>query len=232
MLLSSLSVSSILLDESGSRNTRKPAAKHAKKDSKMSDLTLREGMDRSSACVAPLTIKKKPSSTWNSDGARSVQSSPQSRRTTSSARSHSQMSPPLTPRANLDSEMPSVEPESFPNYLRAFYHFHPSSTISSVGDECSITVPISQGDVILVHSIHPNGWADGTLLGSGSRGWLPTNYCEPYDHPSITNLLSALTHLWDLVRSGENGNTMVFAKQDYVRSMIAGVRVLLVRLDP
>ncbi|KAH7061400.1 ras guanine-nucleotide exchange protein Cdc25p [Macrophomina phaseolina] len=231
MLLSSLSVSSILLDESGSRNTRKPAAKHAKKDSKMSDLTLREGMDRSSACVAPLTIKKKPSSTWNSDGARSVQSSPQSRRTTSSARSHSQMSPPLTPRANLDSEMPSVEPESFPNYLRAFYHFHPSSTISSVGDECSITVPISQGDVILVHSIHPNGWADGTLLGSGSRGWLPTNYCEPYDHPSITNLLSALTHLWDLVRSGENGNTMVFAKQDYVRSMIAGVRVLLEKTD-
>lgn len=231
MLLSSLSVSSILLDESGSRNTRKREAKHAKKDSKMSDLSLRDGMDRTSACVAPLTIKKKSSTTWNNDGARSVQSSPQSRRTTGSARSQSQMSPPLTPRANLEAEIPAIEPESFPNYLRAFYHFHPSSTISSVGDECSITVPINQGDVILVHSIHPNGWADGTLLGSGARGWLPTNYCEPYDHPSIANLLSALTHLWDLVRSGENGNTMVFAKQDYVRSMIAGVRVLLEKSD-
>lgn len=224
-------MSSILLDESGSKNTRRREAKHAKKDSKMSDLTLREGMDRSSALVAPLTIKKKPSTTWNNDGAQSVQSSPQSRRTTGSARSQSQMSPPLTPRANLEAEMPSAEPESFPNYLRAFYHFHPSTTINSVGDESSVTVSINQGDVILVHSIHPNGWADGTLLGSGSRGWLPTNYCEPYDHPSVSSLLSALTHLWDLVRSGENGNPMVFAKQDYVRSMIAGVRVLLEKSD-
>lgn len=206
-------------------------AKHAKKDSKMSDIAVREGMDRTSACVAPLTIKKKPSTTWSHDGNRSVQSSPKSRRTTGSARSQTQMSPPLTPRATLDSELPPAEPESFPNYLRAFYHFHPSSTISSVGDDCSVTVPINQGDVILVHSIHPNGWADGTLLGSGARGWLPTNYCEPFDHPSISSLLSALTHLWDLVRSGENGNPMVFSKQDYVRSMIAGVRVLLVSLE-
>ncbi|KAB2571708.1 Cell division control protein 25 [Lasiodiplodia theobromae] len=230
MLLSSLSVSSILLEDSGSRNTRRRDAKHAKKDSKMSDIALREGMDRTSACVAPLTIKKKPSTTWNNDGPRSVQSSPRSRRTTGST-SQFQMSPPLTPRANLEAEIPTAEPESFPNYLRAFYHFHPSSTISSVGDECSITVPINQGDVILVHSIHPNGWADGTLLISGARGWLPTNYCEPFDHPSINSLLNALTHLWDLVRSGESGNTMVFAKQDYVRSMIAGVRFLLERSD-
>ncbi|KAL1621526.1 Ras guanine nucleotide exchange factor bud5 [Diplodia seriata] len=163
MLLSSLSVSSILLDDSGSRNTRRREAQHAKKDSKMSDIVLREGMDRTSACVAPLTIKKKPSTTWNSDGARSMQSSPKSRRTTGSITSQFQMSPPLTPRANLEAEMPTAEPESFPNYLRAFYHFHPSSTISSVGDECSITVPINQGDVILVHSIHPNGWADGKV---------------------------------------------------------------------
>ncbi|OJD34969.1 ras guanine-nucleotide exchange protein [Diplodia corticola] len=197
----------------------------------MSDIVLREGMDRTSACVAPLTIKKKPSATWNSDGAQSMQSSPKSRRTTGSITSQFQMSPPLTPRANLEAEIATAEPESFPNYLRAFYHFHPSSTISSVGDECSITVPINQGDVILVHSIHPNGWADGTLLISGARGWLPTNYCEPFDHPSIHNLLNALTRLWDLVRSGESGNTMVFAKQDYVRSMIAGVRFLLEKSD-
>lgn len=88
-------------------------------------------------------------------------------------------------------------------------------------------MPINQGDVILVHSVHPNGWADGTLLASGARGWLPTNYCEAYDHPSIRNLLNALIHLWDLVRDAENGDLTVFTKQDYVRGMIAGVRFFL-----
>lgn len=117
----------------------------------------------------------------------------------------------------------------FHNYLRAFYHFHPTSTVSSsAADESSITVPINQGDVILVHSVHPNGWADGTILASGERGWLPTNYCEAYDHPSIRNLLNALTQLFDHVRDAENGDMVVFTKQDYVRGMIAGVRYFLV----
>lgn len=128
--------------------------------------------------------------------------------------------------------MLSQQPEQpvFHNYLRAFYHYNPSSTVSSSStDESSITVAIKQGDVILVHSIHPNGWADGTLLASGARGWLPTNYCEPYDHPTIRNLLNALTHLWDLVRDGENGDLFAFAKQDYVRGMIGGIRFFLER---
>ncbi|KAF2416397.1 ras GEF [Tothia fuscella] len=142
---------------------------------------------------------------------------------------HSQISPPLTPKGSHEVlHRRSFEPEiTFHNYLRAFYHFHPTSTVSSSTDESSITVPINQGDVILVHSIHPNGWADGTLLASGARGWLPTNYCEAYDHPSVRDLLNALTHLWDLVRSGENDNLMVFTRQDYVRGMIAGVRFFL-----
>jgi hypothetical protein len=144
---------------------------------------------------------------------------------------HSQISPPLTPKGSNEvlHRQQSAEPEiTFHNYLRAFHHFHPTSTVSSSTDESSITVPINQGDVILVHSIHPNGWADGTLLASGARGWLPTNYCEAYDHPSVRDLLNALTHLWDLVRSGENDNLMVFTRQDYVRGMIAGVRFFLV----
>lgn len=118
---------------------------------------------------------------------------------------------------------------TFHNYLRAFYHFHPSSTVSSSTDESSITVPINQGDVILVHSVHPNGWADGTLLVSGARGWLPTNYCEAYDHEAIRSLLNALTTLWDVVRcSGESADMTILARQDYVRGMIAGVRFFLV----
>jgi hypothetical protein len=154
------------------------------------------------------------------------QSSSKSR--TLSVKSHSQISPPLTPRGSRETLPPSEPDVTFHNYLRAFYPFHPSSTVSSTTDERSITVPINQGDVILVHSIHPNGWADGTLLASGARGWLPTNYCEAYEPPSLCNLLNALTHLWDLVRSGEHDNLIVFTKQDYVRGMVAGVRFFLV----
>jgi hypothetical protein len=157
-----------------------------------------------------------------------------SSQTEKSMSTHSAMSPPLTPRVSNEPIASSEgEPEvTFHNYLRAFYHFHPTSTVSSTGDESSITVPINQGDVILVHSVHPNGWADGTLLASGARGWLPTNYCEAYDHPSVRNLLTALTHLWDLVRSNEHETLLVFSRQDYVRGMIAGVRFFLASCIP
>jgi hypothetical protein len=184
-----------------------------------------------SAFVAPLVINKSPQrSRSTSQHTRQSSSMSISRRTTSiRSQSQSQISPPLTPRASREALPTSPEPQpEFHNYLRAFYHFHPTSTVSSSTDESSITVPINQGDVILVHSVHPNGWADGTLLASGARGWLPTNYCEAYDHQSIRSLLIALTHLWDLVRDGESGDLDVFTKQDYVRGMIVGVRCFLV----
>jgi hypothetical protein len=189
----------------------------------------REEMDKhSSAVVAPLNIQKSPKKLRVDTRGHSRQSSSRSH----TVRSQSQISPPLTPTSSSEAmaqQMPSQP--VFHNYLRAFYHYNPTSTVSSSTDESSITVAIKQGDVILVHSVHPNGWADGTLLASGARGWLPTNYCEPYDHPAVRNLLNALTHLWDLVRDGENGDLLAFMKQDYVRGMIAGIRFFLERTD-
>jgi hypothetical protein len=192
-------------------------------------MTEQEEMDRhASALVAPLNIQKSPKRSQSRGPGHRRQSS--SRATTIRSQSQSQISPPLTPRTSRESfPQQQLEPQAvFHNYQRAFYHFHPSSTVTSSGDESSITVPISRGDVILVHSVHPNGWADGTILSSGERGWLPTNYCEPYEHPTIHALLNALTNLWDLVREGENGELAPFTKQDYVRAMIAGVRCFLV----
>ncbi|KAE8822345.1 hypothetical protein HRS9139_10366 [Pyrenophora teres f. teres] len=185
---------------------------------------------RSSALVAPLNIQKSPSRSRSRMGifGHTRQSSS---RGTHSSRSQSQISPPLTPTVSNEAmaqEQQLAQPV-FHNYLRAFYHYSPTSTVSSTSDESSITVAINQGDVILVHSVHPNGWADGTLLASGARGWLPTNYCEPYDHPIIRNLLNALTYLWDLVRDGENGDLIAFSRQDYVKGMIVGVRLFLER---
>lgn len=186
----------------------------------------------SSDIVAPLNITKSPRKSRTSIFSRSHSRQSSSRALSIRSQSQSQISPPLTPTTASDSMSQKFPAQPvFHNYLRAFYHYVPASTVSSSTDESSITVAIKQGDVILVHSVHPNGWADGTLLGSGARGWLPTNYCEPYDHPTIRNLLNALTHLWDLVRDGESGNLVAFTKQDYVRGMIAGVRFFLVSIS-
>lgn len=141
---------------------------------------------------------------------------------------HTQMTPPATPHGSQEDLLPQPEaPEPvFHSYLRAFCQFHPSYA----GTSSTVTLPLAQGDVILVHSIHTNGWADGTLLISGARGWLPTNYCEAYDHDHIRNLLKALLNFWDLLRGRTSTQLDVFRGQEYIRGLIAGVRFLLVRL--
>src|SRR5690348_4359411 len=98
---------------------------------------------------------------------------------------------------NVDEDTQPERP-LFQNYLRAFYPFQPSDSLSP----STITLPLIAGDMILVHSIHTNGWADGTLLNTGARGWLPTNYCEPYEHASMAPLLKALIEFWDVIRCG------------------------------
>ncbi|EGD93966.1 Ras guanine-nucleotide exchange protein [Trichophyton tonsurans CBS 112818] len=135
------------------------------------------------------------------------------------------MTPPLTPHSSRE-EMVDRSGQGrslFHNYLRAFYPFHPDGPISS----STVTLPLDQGDVILVHSVHTNGWADGTLLETGARGWLPTNYCEAYDPQQMHPLLKALMDFWDVIRGGSGSTLHQFSNQDYMRGMIAGVRFLL-----
>ncbi|EFQ98828.1 cell division control protein 25 [Nannizzia gypsea CBS 118893] len=135
------------------------------------------------------------------------------------------MTPPLTPHSSRE-EMVDRSDQGrslFHNYLRAFYPFHPDGPVSS----STVTLPLDQGDVILVHSVHTNGWADGTLLETGARGWLPTNYCEAYDPQQMHPLLKALMDFWDVIRGGNGSTLHQFSNQDYMRGMIAGVRFLL-----
>ncbi|KAG5941910.1 hypothetical protein E4U53_007315 [Claviceps sorghi] len=138
----------------------------------------------------------------------------------------SQMTPPTTPDGSQENLSPEpTAPPIFHNFLRAFYPFHPGYTVS----DSSVTLPLEEGDVVLVHSVHTNGWADGTLLASGARGWLPTNYCEAYEPDDIRNLLKALLNFWDLLRSTSVNDSKIFANQEFMKGIIAGVRFLLER---
>lgn len=169
---------------------------------------------RSSLQVAPLTIQKTQPFDNGSDTASSAH-----------MYSQSQITPPTTPNGSREdlNMPPEDDTKMFHNFLRAFYPFHPSYSSDS-----TVTLPLKEGDVVLVHSIHTNGWADGTLLASGARGWLPTNYCEPYDPEELRNLLNALLNFWDLLRSTGVNDSEIFSNQEFMKGIIAGVRYLLV----
>lgn len=139
--------------------------------------------------------------------------------------STSEMTPPTTPHGSQEDLSDDASPAVFHNFLRAFYPFHPSYAMS----DSAVTLPLNEGDVVLVHSIHTNGWADGTLLVSGARGWLPTNYCYAYDPDEMRNLLKALLNFWDLLRSASVDDKEIFSNQEFMKGVIAGVRYLLVR---
>ncbi|PWW78916.1 ras GEF [Tuber magnatum] len=185
----------------------------------------------SSIYIAPLRIEKtsKPKrSSSNASRKSRPRSQPHSRSqsvsTHSHTSSHQQITPPPTPNTSQDSlaQSPEKEPtSSFQPFLRAFYEFHPNFS----ADSSTVTLPLNLGDVILVHSVHTNGWADGTMLSSGARGWLPTNYCDEFDPEQIRSLLKACTMLFDQFRGGSAGGLR--ASQVAVTSVVAGVRHLL-----
>ncbi|KAM3072498.1 Ras guanine nucleotide exchange factor bud5 [Clarireedia jacksonii] len=183
-----------------------------------------EHLKRTSAQVAPLTIHKTRPSVSSSGSSHRRNASSRSSNKTTSTSNQSQITPPATPNGSQeDLNQMDVSQPVFHNFLRAFYPFHPTYLIS----DTTVTLPLNEGDVILIHSIHTNGWADGTLLMSGARGWLPTNYCEAYDPDSMANLLKALLNFWDLLRSGLTTDSEIFGNQDFMRGIIAGVRYLL-----
>jgi hypothetical protein len=126
------------------------------------------------------------------------------------------------------SEVPSLDHK----YLRASHDYQPEqTTISGSSGGISITAPLREGDIVLIHLTHPNGWADGTILSTGTRGWIPTNYCQIYDPRPMRLLLHALTRMWDYLSLGANDDALFEDRQDYVQGLVAGVRRLLEHCD-
>lgn len=178
----------------------------------------------SSIFIAPLQVVK--SGNDGPSGKRSDNKRDETVKISSKPTTVSQLTPPSSPQTLQDTTLNQTEaPQAiFHNYLRAFYPFQPAGNVSP----STVTLPLSQGDVVLIHSVHTNGWADGTLLENGSRGWLPTNYCEAYEQLPMRHLLKALTDFWDIIRCCDTRSLSVFRNQDYMRGLIAGVRYLLV----
>jgi hypothetical protein len=177
---------------------------------------------RSSLQVAPLAINKARAGSLSDS-----QDDTSSQEGSTTLYSNLHITPPSTPIGSQEDV--SLEPQAphpvFQNFLRAFYPFQPTAATS----DSTVTLPLDEGDVVLVHSIHTNGWADGTLLVSGARGWLPTNYCEAYDPEEMRNLLKALLNFWDLLRCSTTNEQDIFGNQEFMKGIIAGVRYLLVR---
>lgn len=182
-------------------------------------VTLSEQPMRSSLQVAPLAIHKTRPGDGSVDHVSTTEKNPYA---------SSEMTPPTTPHGSQEdlsaNGSSNIPPPVFHNFLRAFYPFHPSYAMT----DSAVTLPLNEGDVVLVHSIHTNGWADGTLLASGARGWLPTNYCYSYDPDEMRNLLKALLNFWDLLRSAAVDDDQIFGNQEFMKGIIAGVRYLLV----
>lgn len=119
---------------------------------------------------------------------------------------------------------PTAKPTHFHHYLRGLHAFVPDGAQNSL----SVNLPFDENDIMLIHSVLANGWADGTLLTNGQRGWVPTNFCTPYEREEIKKLMTALTDLWDLVHAPKFDHSKPFNTQDVMQSFIAAVRYLLV----
>ncbi|RKF57565.1 hypothetical protein OnM2_073026 [Erysiphe neolycopersici] len=139
-----------------------------------------------------------------------------------------QMTPPVTPMGSFENINELINNDTkFPNFLRATYPYNPSYAPA----DNAVTLEFNEGDIILIHTTHVNGWADGTILTNGERGWLPTNYCKTYEPEPMRILLLSFLNLWEQVRYNLGRNVNRFPTQELMRCILAGVRYLLERTE-
>ena len=173
--------------------------------------------------MAPLQVVKGNRSRRKSSGSNRSRRSSASNSTRRRSQSKSKNGSKVSLGSQETMRSPSESPR-FENYLRATHQFDPST----YSDPSSVTMPLSPGDILLVHANHSNGWADGFLLNTGERGWIPTNFCAPLDQEPNRMLMRALTTFWDILHNRRSSVTSILSNQEYMRGLIAGVRRTLV----
>lgn len=114
-------------------------------------------------------------------------------------------------------------------YLRAVHDFEQPADSGDDAANSSTKSNLTAGDIVMVHLTNSQGWADGTILNTGRRGWLPASYCRPYDHENVRSFFHGLTRLWVFC----NQDTVPFTQRarikDDVKPLVQGVRQTLVR---
>jgi hypothetical protein len=140
---------------------------------------------------------------------------------------------PSTLSASQEAQLPQQsQKQQLPvvhKYLRALYPFQPVSTVHEHSNgERTFTPPFEKGDVIMVHYSHPSGWVDGHLLASGIRGWLPSNYCEPYNDPRMDCILDALAHIYGAIVIDKESGTLLSFKRSSLWDLWVGIHSFLV----
>lgn len=147
---------------------------------------------------------------------------------------------PSSDQASNDADFPTfngvltsfdAQPISYP-FLRALHSFD-STTLSSnaqdpENDPANICLSFQESEIILLHTIHSSGWGDATILSSGVRGWIPTNYFTPYTDAKMTALLSAVLGFVLNPKSQPLAAPDSFSfSQSSITGIVAGVRALL-----
>ncbi|VVT57982.1 uncharacterized protein SAPINGB_P005978 [Magnusiomyces paraingens] len=130
-------------------------------------------------------------------------------------------------------------------FLRALHSFDASTLFSGQSDDdpSSICLSFQESEIVLLHSIHPSGWGDATILSNAARGWIPTNYFTPYSDPKIVPVLSAVlnfvlapkSHPLPRPSSRQQQNQALDSPQEprysfppaAISAIVAGVRSLL-----
>ncbi|KAK9450823.1 ras guanine nucleotide exchange factor domain-containing protein [Limtongia smithiae] len=128
--------------------------------------------------------------------------------------------PPSAAPAPASAPASSGTPHAaFHPFLRANHALDPAEIDPTLSAGC---LPLACGDVIIVHMCQASGWCNGTSMTSGVRGWIPSNYCEPYDLWQIRPLLMAVLQVFSARQSDFVGIVELTAT-----TLISGVRSLL-----
>lgn len=138
--------------------------------------------------------------------------------------------PPQVSQPNIDPTAAQLNTGS--PFLRALHSFDASS-LSSQNNEIeenasAICLSFQESEIVLLHTIHASGWGDATILSTGVRGWIPTNYFTPYTDLKVAPLLSAVLSFVLNPKSErlKDSDEYTFA-QSSILNIVAGVRSLL-----
>lgn len=86
-----------------------------------------------------------------------------------------------------------------PFFVRTRYAFEPPAAPSAITHVLSF----GPGELAIIHHIEPSGWGEGSILKTGRRGWIPSNYCLLYSPEPMKPLLQTMLPFSDAANTME-----------------------------